>query len=512
MYVRSKESMAIQHKLMPQTGTASLYVLGTSIMTCLWAAPTWSQSSPSKVNNAVPQSEFARVVLDSMEVDSSFQFSPSDFSKLADSTSNTTHNKSAPSTQAQDLFPSSTIPLSSDATQNLFPTQLKNSKLAQNENPNNPSMAKEDKPFSFYFGSKLPDPTALSGPTRSPIVPASEKSRSGVAVSAGFKINVNQSLKLFTEVAGGESMLGGDLSLFSGSDDLRNGVAFNFFGQQSFSPSFSGGELKVKLPNGKTPWLERIGGGVEIRRGLTKNLQSTVGITYQSVSVQDGLFGSNRQRVDQFGNPLTVSSGGRDDLLTLNLGLEYDTRDNPKNPLKGTHFRFGLDQSIPTGQGNIGMTRLSASASQFFKLPFFSGKNSTFVVSIQGGHILGDVPPYEAFSLGGDDTVRGYGDGDVGTGSSFVQASAEYRFPLFNAKVFKRPIDVGGVLFADYGSLLGTQDEVIGQPGAVRNKPGDGFGYGLGIRLGTGFGIIRLEVGFNQDGEIEPHITLGQRF
>jgi outer membrane protein insertion porin family len=255
--------------------------------------------------------------------------------------------------------------------------------------------------------------------------------------------------------------------------------------------AFTAAERRWNLPNGSKPWVERLGGGFEVRHPLTPHFQSTVGLTYQSIWVRDDVFSSKKFDVDRLGNLLTVSGKGRDDLLTLNLGLQYDTRDNPQNALKVTHIRFGLDRSIPTGQGNIGMTRLSAS--QFFPVPFFINKKSVFVANVQGGHILGDAPPYEAFSLGGDDTVRGFQTAEVGTGRSFLEASAEYRFPMFDLKLFRQPIDVGGVLFVDYGSLLGTQNEVIGRLGVVRNKPGDVLGYGLGVRLGTRFGIIRVE-------------------
>jgi hypothetical protein len=48
--------------------------------------------------------------------------------------------------------------------------------------------AKPRKRFLFHFGSELPDPTALSSPTRSPIVPASERIRGGHGqkFSSGF--------------------------------------------------------------------------------------------------------------------------------------------------------------------------------------------------------------------------------------------------------------------------------------------------------------------------------------
>jgi outer membrane protein insertion porin family len=417
-----------------------------------------------------------------------------------------------PSTQAQDLLASESIgTIKFEGKVN--PILIADETQGASAETLTEEQSKPRKRFMFHFGSELPDPTALSGPTRSPIVPASERIKGGASVSGGVQVNISKAAKLFLEVKGGESVIGGDLSLFYGSDDLRSGVAFNVFEQRGYSPSFYRGRTRVNLPNGKQPWVDRLGGGFEIRHPLTPKLQSTVGLTYQSVSIRDDFFASKKFAVDQLGNPLTVSGTGRDDLLTLNLGLQYDTRDKPEDPTKGTRLRFGLDQSIPTGNGNIGMTRLSGSASQFFPVPFFSNKKkSVFVANVQGGHILGDAPPYEAFSLGGDDTVRGFQTADVGTGRSFLQASAEYRFPMFDLKLFKQPIDVGGVLFVDYGSLLGTQNEVIGQPGVVRNKPGDGLGYGLGVRLGTRFGIIRVEVGFNDRGDVEPHFSVGERF
>lgn len=45
--------------------------------------------------------------------------------------------------------------------------------------------------------------------------------------------------------------------------------------------------------------------------------------------------------------------------------------------------------------------------------------------------ILGDMPPYEAFALGGTNSVRGYAEGAVGSARNFVTGTAEVRWPLF---------------------------------------------------------------------------------
>lgn len=49
-----------------------------------------------------------------------------------------------------------------------------------------------------------------------------------------------------------------------------------------------------------------------------------------------------------------------------------------------------------------------------------------------GGMIIGDLPPTEAFPLGGTNSVRGYAEGGVGSARNFASGNAELRCPLFN--------------------------------------------------------------------------------
>ena len=73
-------------------------------------------------------------------------------------------------------------------------------------------------------------------------------------------------------------------------------------------------------------------------------------------------------------------------------------------------------------------------------------------------------------------------------------------------------IDVGGTLFFDYASDLGTGDDVIGEPAEARDKPGDGFGYGVGVRALTAVGAVRLEFGLNDEGDSQVIFKIGDRF
>lgn len=387
--------------------------------------------------------------------------------------------------------------------------------LAQlNPESSEPEETNSAKPFKVYLGSKLPNPTALNGPTRAPVVPAASNLQGNLNLSAGTQLRLGEQERLVLEVKGGESVLGGDLSFIYGSDNPRKGFAVNVLNQRAFSSNFNGGERDVDLPNGETPWVHRTGGGIELLRPLSPEIDAALGVSYQRVSIRDGLFSSAVQPVDELGNPLSVSGTGVDDLLTLNLAAQYDTRDEAANPTQGSRLRLGINQAIPLGNANIDMTRLQGSATQFIPFPLFGFSEGprTLVLNIQGGHSFGDVPPYDSFSLGGANTVRGYGLGDVGSGGSFFQATAEYRFPITAFVARQRPIDLSGTLFVDYANTLGSQDAVMGQPGLVRDKPGDGLGYGVGLRASTPGLVSRLEFALNDQSDFEIHISIGERF
>lgn len=53
--------------------------------------------------------------------------------------------------------------------------------------------------------------------------------------------------------------------------------------------------------------------------------------------------------------------------------------------------------------------------------------------SLTGGSIVGDMAPYQAFAIGGLGSVRGYGEGAIGSGRSCLVANSELTFPLVRA-------------------------------------------------------------------------------
>lgn len=303
-----------------------------------------------------------------------------------------------------------------------------------------------------------------------------------------------------------------------GGDPFRTAYTVNVFNRRTISSIFDGGDPEVRLPtddddddddDGDRPRVNRLGGGISFSRPLDEwlgwdNWRGSLGLQFQQVTIRDSDGDISPQ--DEQGNDLSFSGDGRDELLTLQLALVNDQRNNPLVPTSGSLLRFSTEQSVPIGDAAILLNRLRASYSYYIPVDFtnFTEGAEALAFNIQGGTILGDLPPYEAFALGGTDSVRGYDFGELGSGRSFVQATIEYRFPIFSI--------VGGALFLDAATDLGTADDVPGSPAEIRGKPGSGFGYGVGVRVQTPLGQIRVDYGINDEGDSQFHFGLGERF
>ena len=74
---------------------------------------------------------------------------------------------------------------------------------------------------------------------------------------------------------------------------------------------------------------------------------------------------------------------------------------------------------------------------------------------------MGEAPPYEAFCMGGSNSIRGWYDCDMAVSKAFSELTIEYRFPLisiFSGEVF---MDAG----TDFGTSLIRSSPVSGTAG-----------------------------------------------
>ncbi len=289
------------------------------------------------------------------------------------------------------------------------------------------------------------------------------------------------------------------ISPYRDTEPERLGYTVNAFRRRDFSDTFND---KVKLANGDRVRESKFGGGISFQQPL-EDWKTSLGINYTRISIRDR--DGNIAIKDSQGNPLSWSGTGIDDLTTVSFSATQDHRNNPIQPTKGSLISLSTEQSIPVGDGKISLNRLKANYSRYMPVQFFSSKQpQVFALNLQAGTVIGDLPPYETFNLGGSNSVRGYNAGDVGNGRSYVLASAEYRFPIIKI--------LGGVLFADYATDLGSGNTVLGNPAGVQGKPGHGFGYGAGLRVESPLGLLRADYGINDQGDSQVHIGLGQRF
>lgn len=309
----------------------------------------------------------------------------------------------------------------------------------------------------------------------------------------------------------GERTVGASFSYtdpwFDGSE-YDFGYRINVFNTRNPERNFLNGSREVNLIHDHTPWVDRLGAGVEFYQPVTENgLILAIGANYQRVAIRNAGLTERVFSRDQLGNRVTVGNDGIDPMFSVGAGLFQDRRDDPMWPTEGYRFRVSSEQSIPLGDNEITMNRLVGSYSRFVPM----GSN-TIAFGVEAGTIIGDAPPYEAFEIGGGNSVRGYGGAEVGSGRSFVTTAVEYRFLIADELEWPFISRLGGTFFLDYGTDLGSGDTVIGEPAEVRNKPGHGFGGGVGVRLLTDFGQVRGEAGISDEGDLSIHVELGDRF
>lgn len=325
---------------------------------------------------------------------------------------------------------------------------------------------------------------------------------------------------LGAEIQVGQRELLFDLSFqdpWIGGDPYRTSYTANIFRRRSISLVYDGTDTPtIRTEDGNdTPRIVRTGGGVTFTRPLAPDVFTradwtvSAGVQYQHIQVENADGDISPRSGDEFGNQrLAFNESGVDDVLLFKLSASHDNRDNGLRPTDGSLLLLGMDQSAPLSANGLIYNRLRASYSHYIPIKLinfdFTEGPQALAFNVQSGTVLGDLPPYEAFVIGGATSVRGYGEGDLGNGRSYFQATAEYRFPIISF--------LGGAVFFDYGTNIGSGDAVIGKPSEVRGLNGSGYGYGLGVRVQSPVGPIRIDYAINDEGDSRIHFGIGEKF
>ena len=211
---------------------------------------------------------------------------------------------------------------------------------------------------------------------------------------------------------------------------------------------------------------------------------------------------------------LAFNCASENQLVSFRVGATYSTLNDPRNPTKGNFLSLGTEQFISVGENSPTFNRVRGSFTHYIPvkwLKLFKGCRpkpgetedcrQALAFQVSAGTLVGsDIPPYEAFCLGGGNSVRGYYDCDLGVGKSFAEATIEYRFPIFSI--------ISGEIFFDAGTTFGTQADIPGNPGGLLGKKGEGYSPGVGLIVTTPVGPLRLEVA-TQDFSSDWRFNLG---
>ncbi len=254
----------------------------------------------------------------------------------------------------------------------------------------------------------------------------------------------------------------------------------------SFARPLNGGE-----PLKKVPWSVLIGA----------NFQKVRPIDYSGDKRPYGVASANLSDNTVPKNEIVCvayNCATENTLVSFKSAVTYNNLDSSRNPTSGNYLNIGTEQFISIGENSPTFNRSRVSYSRFYPvnwLKFHKGcrpkpgekSNCSQAIGFQAkvGTILGDLPPYEAFCLGGTSSVRGWSSCDLGVARHYGEATAEYRFPVWRL--------VSGAFFIDAGSDFGSQSEVPGKPGKLLDKPGTGFSVGPGAIINTPVGPIRIE-------------------
>ncbi|KAJ4724237.1 outer envelope protein 80, chloroplastic-like [Melia azedarach] len=245
-------------------------------------------------------------------------------------------------------------------------------------------------------------------------------------------------------------------------------------------------------PDNSSLTIGRVTAGLEFSRPIRPKWSGTAGLIFQHAGARDEK--GNPIIKDFYSSPLTASGKPHDDMLIAKFESVYTGSGDHGSSM----FVFNMEQGLPVMPEWLFFNRVNARARKGVEIG-----PARLLLSLSGGHVVGNFSPHEAFAIGGTNSVRGYEEGAVGSGRSYVVGSGEVSFPMLG------PVE--GVIFSDYGTDLGSGPSVPGDPAGARLKPGSGYGYGFGIRVDSPLGPLRLEYAFNDRQAKRFHFGVGHR-
>jgi outer membrane protein insertion porin family len=186
---------------------------------------------------------------------------------------------------------------------------------------------------------------------------------------------------------------------------------------------------------------------------------------------------------------------------SIGYTVAYDTRDNKKRPTEGVYF--SLSQDLAGLGGDVQYIRSSGDARAYYTLTdnvIGMSRTQAGMITPWGGQ---DVRLLDMFYRG-NDLVRGFapagiGPRDLGSvnqdalgGSMFIGTSAEVLFALPGGL---SELGLRGAVFADVGSVWGTNKTAAGLPALSGSAFAPRASVGTGVAWDSPLGALRVDYG-----------------
>ncbi len=226
----------------------------------------------------------------------------------------------------------------------------------------------------------------------------------------------------------------------------------------------------------------RTGGDLRLDKEISEYLTAGIMYSNEKIKISD---------IDPSASSELFKEEGENTISSVGLKLALDKRDNKLDPTKGLFLGGWFDVAGGMFGGDKDFTRLTTKTS--YDIPTWW--NSVLELRLQAGIIdaYGDsseVPIYERFFAGGANTIRGYQERKVGPidpssedpigGESLLVGNIEYTKQLVEyLKV---------AAFFDTGNVWAKSSDL--------GSGGFKSGFGLGVRIKTPIGPIKLDYGF----------------
>jgi len=184
-------------------------------------------------------------------------------------------------------------------------------------------------------------------------------------------------------------------------------------------------------------------------------------------------------------------------LHSLTLSFNRDTSNDRFHPTSGSINNLSVEHAGDFLGGDMDFTKYNLDTRRYF--PGF--KNHAWALRMKLGLSDRRTPlDSEEYDLGGSDSLRGYERSDFD-----IDGQANNHLLLFNVE-YRIPFNDSftGVIFTDAGNVWSNTESI-----ALNDLY---IGYGLGMRMNTPVGQLRLDYGWNEDSEGQLHFSIGNTF